>query len=190
MQAFSRLSESEKRLVSLLAVVVVVLVVGGLAVLMSSQVEKSKKRVQMRTDELAQLDQLREKYEEASQAERRSQNKLHGTTTSLFSLIQKSATEVGLSVPDLQERRTPVKDSDITETTVDVNLKEVSIDKLQTLLEKIEGKRGDGNVKVTKLKVKTRFDNPEMLEVAMTVSTWKASDKSAPEKPAAPGGAP
>jgi hypothetical protein len=89
--------------------------------------------------------------------------------------MQKAASEVGLSLSDLNERRLPVKDSDLTEVTVEVNLKEISIDKLVTLLEKIEGKTSAGVVKVTKLKTKTRLDAPDMLEVNLTVSTWRAA---------------
>ena len=46
--------------------------------------------------------------------------------------------------------------------------------KLNTFLEKIEGKSSNGLVKIMKLKVKTRYDNAELLDVGMTVSTWQA----------------
>jgi hypothetical protein len=87
--------------------------------------------------------------------------------------MQKAALDVGLSLTDLNERRLPVKDSDLLEVTVDVTLKDISIDKLVTLLEKIEGRTTGGVVKVTKLKTKTMLANPEMLEVVLTVSTWR-----------------
>ncbi|HEY1097318.1 MAG TPA: hypothetical protein VGF99_00260, partial [Myxococcota bacterium] len=81
--------------------------------------------------------------------------------------------DVGLQLSDLNERRLPVKDSDLSEVTVDVTLKDISIDKLVQLLEKIEGKTTGGVVKVTKLKVKTMLATPDMLEVGLTVSTWR-----------------
>jgi hypothetical protein len=89
--------------------------------------------------------------------------------------MQKAAQDVGLSLTDLNERRLPVKDSDLSEVTVDVTLKDISIDKLVTLLEKIEGRTTGGVVKVTKLKAKTMVANPEMLEVVLTVSTWRGA---------------
>lgn len=179
-QAFQRLTEREKRLVLLTGgVAAVVIVVIGMT-LVGSALEKREKRVALRRDEIAQLETLREKYQEAVAAEERSKRRITSNTASLFSLLQKAAGEVGLSLTDLNERRAQVKDApDITEVTVDLNLKEISVDKLNTLLEKIEGKRSDGVIKVTKLKVKTRFDNPEMLEASMTVSTWKAAGSSA-----------
>jgi general secretion pathway protein M len=188
-QAFSRLTDSEKRLVALLGVVVILLMLVGLTLLMSAQVDKRKKRVAMRNDEIGQLEVLKERYEEAVQAEKRSEQRMKQSGgQSLFSTIQRAVTEVGLSVPDLQEKRTQVKDSEVSEITVDVVVKDLSVDKLHALLEKFEGKRGENAVKVTKLKVKTRFDNPEMLEATMTVSSWKGSDKPATDKK--PGGAP
>jgi type II secretory pathway component PulM len=175
-QAFSRLTEREKRLVLITGGVAVVFVLVLGTTLVSSALDKREKRVAMRRDEIAQLEGLRDKYQEAVQAEDRSKRRITSNTTSLFSLLQKNASEVGLSLTDLNERRAPVKDApDLTEVTVELNLKEISVDKLDNLLEKIEGKRTDGVVKVTKMKVKTRFDNAEMLETSMTVSTWKSS---------------
>lgn len=181
-QAFSRLTERERRLVLVTSAVAVVFILGLGSALVSSALEKREKRVAMRRDEIAQIESLREKYQEAVATEDRNKRRITGNTASLFSLMQKSAGEVGLSLTDLNERRSPVKDAaDITEVTVDLNLKEITVDKLDTLLEKIEGKRADGVVKVTKLKVKTRFDNPELLESSMTVSTWKGA--AAPSTP-------
>lgn len=171
--AFQRLSEREKRLVTLTAVVAIVFVVGGGTWGASGALESKQKRVQARSEQIAQLEALRERYQDAEQQEKRAAQRVKSNNVSLFSLLQKTAGELGLQLNDLNERKLPVKDSDLVEVSVEVNLKEVSIDKLNSFLEKIEGRRRDGIVKVQKLKVKTRFDNPEMLEVNMTVATWK-----------------
>ncbi len=179
-QAFGRLSEREKRLVLVTGVVAVVFVCAIGITAINSAIDVRTKRVTMRKDEIAQLDVLRDRYHDAEEAEKKSAAQIKSNNQSLFTLVQKASTEVGLPVPDLQERRTPVKDAaDVQEVSVDVNLKEISVDKLTTLLEKIEGKHSDGVVKVTKLKVKTRFDNPEMLEANLTVSTWRSSSAPA-----------
>ena len=189
--AFTRMSERERRLVLLTGAVAVALALLGGVTIVSSMLEKREKMVAMRRDEIAQLDTLRAKYEEAVQAEARATQRIKSNSASLFSLMQKAAGEVGLSLNDLNERRTPVKDMpDLNEVTVDVTLKDISVDKLNTLLEKIEGKRNDGIVKVTKLKVKTRFDNPEMLEATMTVSTWKSTSTTPTPVPGAGPGIP
>ena len=181
-QMFARLTEREKRLVLITGTVGAIFVCFLGVTAINSALDKRQKRVTMRKDEIAQLDVLRERYHDAQEAEKKSSAQLHSNTQSLFTLVQKASTEVGLPVPDLQERRTPVKDApDLVEVSVDVNMKEISVDKLTTLLEKIEGKRSDGIVKVTKLRVKTRFDNPEMLEATLTVSTWRSSSSTPAE---------
>jgi type II secretory pathway component PulM len=179
-QAFGRLSEREKRLVLITAAVAIVLVVFLGVTLLDSALDKRQKRVAQRRDEIKQLDDLRGKYEDAVQAEKKSAARIRSNTSSLFSLMQKAASDVGLTLTDLNETRVPVKDNpDLSEVSVVLNLKEISVDKLTTLLEKIEGARNDGVVKVTKMKVKTRFDNPEMLEANLTVATWRSSSSAA-----------
>lgn len=182
LQWFSRLSERERRLVLLTSAVAAVLVILLGMTLMNSALDKRKKRVALRRDEIAQLEALRGRYQEAVQTQDRAKSRIASNTGSLFTLLQNAASEVGIPLTDLNERRTPVKDApDLTEVSVDLTLKELSVDKLNTLLEKVEGVRNEGVVKVVKLKVKTRFDNPELLEANMTVATWKsAATASAP----------
>ncbi len=189
LSAFSRLSDSEKRLVTLLALVLSAFALVGVGLLVNAQISKREKAVRLRAETLNTMEQMREPYEQASTAEKRTQSKLRTNTTPLLSLVKEALVELALTVPDLQEKRAAVKDSDVTESSVDVNVREISVDRLQALIERLEGRRGDTAVKITKLKAKTRFDNPEMLEVTMTVTTWKgASAEPSAEK--APGAKP
>jgi hypothetical protein len=174
-RALQKMTERERKLVFVMIGAVVLFMIGGLSMGISSFLSSREKRIRLRRDEIAQIEALRVSYDAATARDRAAEARIkQASATSLFSLLQKSAGEVGLALTDLNERRLPVKDSELSEVTVDVNLKEIGIDKLVTLLEKIEGRSTDGVVKVTKLKVKTKFDNPEMLEASLTVSTWKA----------------
>lgn len=174
-RALQKMTDRERKLVFVTAAVAVLVAFGVVAMGVSSFMDSRQKRIRLRNDEIAQIETLRTAYDAAAAREKAADARIQSaSTTSLFTLLQKSAGELGLALSDLNERRLPVKDSELTEVTVDVNLKEISVDKLVTLLEKIEGRSSDGVVKVSKLKVKTRFDNPEMLEASLTVSTWKA----------------
>lgn len=178
----AKMSDRERRLVALTAAIALVFAVAGLWWVISGSISRREKGIAIRKDEIAQLESLRSDYEQATARQKAAEARIKtATSTSLFTLMQKAAQEVGLALSDLNERRVPVKDSDLTEVNVDVTLKEISIDKLVTLLEKIEGKTSGGVVKVSKLKVKTRIDNPDMLEVSLTVSTWRGgTDGSKP----------
>jgi hypothetical protein len=179
-RALQKMTERERKLVGLMAAAIALFMFAAVAMGVSSFLSSREKRIRLRQDEIAQIESLRAAYDGATARQRAAEARIKtATSTSLFSLLQHAASDVGLSLSDLNERRLPVKDSDLTEVVVDVNLKEISIDKLVTMLEKIEGRSTDGVVKVTKLKVKTKFDNPEMLEAQLTVSTWKAPSGSA-----------
>lgn len=171
-RTLANMSERERRLVGLLAAVFVLLVVGGGMWWASSTLDGMQRRVSDMRDTLGQIQALEAQYKAAETRERQAEMRLRTNKTSLFSLLQKSAGQLGLTLNDLNERKTPMKNSDVTEVSVEVNLKQVSIDKFNTFLEKIEGKSSKGLVKVMKMKVKTRFDDPELLDVNMTVSTW------------------
>lgn len=176
MNAFSRLSDRERRLVLLTVSVALILFVLGGAYFVSSSLDSKRKRVELRREQLEQILSREGKYNAAAKREKRDAARLRGNNISLFSLLQKSAGELGLALNDLNERKSPLRNNtDITEVSVDVNLKKVSVDKFNALLEKIEGPASKGLVKVLKLKVSTRHDNDELLDVKMTVATWKTS---------------
>jgi len=174
-RALQKMTDRERKLVFVMVGAIALFILGGAAMATSSFLASREKRIRLRRDEIAQIETLRIGYDAAVARDHAAEARIKtASATSLFSLLQKSAAEVGLALSDLNERRLPVKDSEFTEVTVDVNLKEIGVDKLVTLLEKIEGRSADGVVKVTKLKVKTKFDNPEMLEASLMVSAWKA----------------
>jgi hypothetical protein len=173
--ALDRMSDRERKLVFLTAAVAIVLFGGLLVTLTQSALESKAKRVQTKQEQLASIQALEERYKEAEADEKRALQRLQTNTTSLFSHLQKTAGTLGLTLSDLAERQLPVKDTGVTEVTVDVNLKSLSVDKLTQFLEQIEGADKGGLIKVTKLKVKTRHDTEDLLDVTVTVATWKKS---------------
>lgn len=174
-QAIDRMSSREKRLVGLTAVVAIFVLFGGTYWAVDSHLETRAKRVQNLQASLLQIRALEGQYRAAESRESQSTRRLKSNNVSLFSVLQKSAGQLGLVLNDLNERQLPFKDGELIQVSVDVNLKQVSIDKLNSFLEKIEGRSSGGVIKITKLKVKTRHDNEELLDVSMTVATWKTS---------------
>jgi len=173
--SFARLSDRERILVILTAAVAAVFIIVGIAWWANNAIDSRRKSVEIKEDKLSQILALEGQYKEAASREAKATQKLQRNTVSLFSLLQKTAGELNLKLNDLNERKSPIRDSEIEEVSVEVNLKQVSVDKLNQFLEKIEGKSKEGLVKIVKLKVKTRFDNPKLLDVNMTVATWKKS---------------
>lgn len=172
-QALERMTDRERTLVLVTGVVAIFVIGGGILFFTQSALDSKAKNVELKREQLAQIQALEDRYREAEAEEKRALQRLASNTTSLFSQLQKVAGKLGLTLNDLNERQLPVKDTGVTEVSVEVNLKSVSVDKLTQFLEEVEGPDKNGLVKVTKLKVKTRHDNEELLDVTVTVATWK-----------------
>lgn len=171
--ALARLSERERRLVLITGAVAVLVLGGGLVLWSQSALDAKRKQVKNQRQQLEQIQSFEEEYKAAEAREKDAINRLKGNNVSLFSRLNQAAQKLGLALKDLNEREVPVKDANVKEIQVEVNVKNLSIDKLNEFIKEIEGERGDELVKVTKLKVKTRFDNDEMLDATLTVATWK-----------------
>ena len=130
------------------------------------------KRLKM---ELKQVDTLAVQYNQVKANQQAREALIRNNPVSLFTLIQNSATRLDLKLNDLNERKEPVADSNVVQVSVVVTVKELSMDRLTAFLEDIEKSSENGLVKITSLQVKTRFDAPDVLDLQMTVSTWKAS---------------
>ncbi len=175
---FSRLSGRERLLVGLTAVVLLIAVFAGSTFWVQSRLHKASRRLSERRSQLQQILRLQGRYEEAKKQRRNAEQRMQRNNVQLFSYLPKIANELGLTLNDLNERRTALKDSGLDEISVDINLKKMSLDKLDAFLQRIEKKGRGGLVKVLKIKVKTRFDNPELLDVNMKVATYKPSSAS------------
>jgi hypothetical protein len=189
--AFQRMNSREQVLVVSLAVVLGVLGVGGVSLMVSNRLKKADLRLTERREQLAVIEALEGRYKQAEQEQAQQKMKLQRNTVQLFSLLNKTAHDVGLELKDLNERKTPIKEAGINEISVDVTFKGLSITKLNKILEKLEGGTNTGLVKVTKLKAKTSFSNPEDLDVTMTVCTYTLLGGTGAVDPAeAPGSPP
>lgn len=153
--------------VSLLFVLVIWMAVGALS---TRQTEITRLRTELR-----QIDTLAVQYDQVKANQQARESQIRNNQVALFTLIQNSATRLDLKLNDLNERKEPLADSKLVQVSVVVTVKELSMDRLTAFLEDIEKSAENGLVKITSLQIKTRFDTPDLLDLQMTVSTWKAS---------------
>ena len=72
------------------------------------------------------------------------------------------------------ERQGEATGSDLVkEEAAEVKINNVSLDRLYDFLRRIE--EGNPLVKIRRMRVETRFDNPEMLDAVVTVGTYKTT---------------
>lgn len=172
---FDRLADREKRVVVIFgSALLAVVVVGSL---LYNHVSLNKKRTQMDEvrQQLSEIQALKGPYLLAKRQHEAEERKFKFNTISLFSHIQMAATRYGLTLYDLNERKEPVEGSSLVETAVVVNLREVSIDRLTAFLQELEESTDNAVVKVTRLKIRAKQDSSGLLDVQMTVSTWKSA---------------
>jgi len=168
--AFEQLETREKRLVLLLGIVAICVIFFGSAFWIRSVVNKKYARNQTQIKQLQQIVALEGPYKVAKVQQEAVRSKLERNQISIFSLLQTVAQSLDLSLSDLNEKATPINKTDYSEISVAVNLKSLSIDKLVAFLTEVEKK---DLVKITQLKLRSRFDAPDLLDVQMTVTTWK-----------------
>src|SRR5436305_215249 len=105
--AFQRMNSREQVLVVILAVVLVIVSVGGISLLVSNRLKKADLRLTERRDQLQVIEALEGRYKQAEQEQAAQVARLRRNTVQLFSLLNKSAHDVGLELKDLNERTTP-----------------------------------------------------------------------------------
>jgi hypothetical protein len=73
-------------------------------------------------------------------------------------------------IGDMQDRGTVVGGDKISESTVEFDLSRVTPDKLRNFLNEIE--HGPHLVKIKKIRLRVRIDDPNSMDAALTVSTY------------------
>lgn len=172
---FQALNNQDKKKVFLGAGVFAFLVVFLIVWSAWSSVHTRQLEVKRLAVEMKQIDALSVRYNQVKAEQQARESLIRGNKVALFTLIQNSATRLDLKLNDLNERKEELSDSKLTQVSVVVTVKELSMDRLTAFLEDLEKSATNGLVKITRLQVKTRFDSPDLLDVQMTVSTWKAT---------------
>jgi general secretion pathway protein M len=176
-EAFAaRLSPRERVLVAAALAAVAAFVLFLVATGFSRAIAARERRIEQKTQMLSQIGRLTQGYRQA-QAERQSlETRLRGPPVQLMSFVSQSGSQLGIEVNDLRPG-TPTSSEGLQEENVEVNLARIDLPRLARLLEALE--RGPGVVRVRKLRVSTRGDDPALVDVTLQVSTWQA--KGPPE---------
>lgn len=172
-QQYERLQERERRLLQISTGVVALLFIATVFFWANGILSSKQERIETTQKQLEEISALESRYRKARAAQDAQDRRFRFNDVTLFSYLQGAATRLGLQLSDLNEQRNTLPEGGLVEISVLVNLKELSMDKLTAMLETIEETAPGGVVKVTKLKVKNRFDTPDLLDAQLTVSTWK-----------------
>jgi general secretion pathway protein M len=171
LEAFtSRLSPRERVMVSAAVAAVAAFFLFLVITGVTRSISAREQRIQGKTDMLSQIGKLTRGYRQA-QAERQSLDaRLKGPPVQLMSFVSQTGAQSGVEVNDLRPG-TPSTADGLTEESVEVNLARIDLPRLARLVDALE--RGPGVVKVRKIRVATRNDDANLVDVTLQVSTWQ-----------------
>jgi general secretion pathway protein M len=106
------------------------------------------------------------------EAERESvEARLNGPPVQLMSHIAQAGATLGIQVNDLRPTGAPTDADGLREESVEVNLARIELGRLAQLMQSLE--RGAGVVRVRRVRVSTRSDDPALVDATLVVSTYQ-----------------
>ncbi len=161
----------ERRLLAALAATLVVCVLAWVGMSIRSGLRAIEAKNQDARNALVALERQREV--QATKVETRPKVAIPDAALALDSYLDPIIKEVGLESPTYPAPKETAKGTppgSVTEVSIKVSLKELTILQLKDLLEKVE--TGNPLVATTELHVKKSFRDPEKLDVDFTVVTY------------------
>ena len=170
--AFENLSLRERILVSSVGVLLVgSLLWLGVVLPALSAGERARQRVASGEQQLAAMTRLRREYDEvSSRLETVEQRIQRGSRANLRTTLETLAQQASVRVESMEPKSSPANDSYL-ETKVEVGLGGVTLAQMVTYLHQIEQSKQVLSVK--SLRVRTRKDKLELLDVTFSVSSFE-----------------
>ncbi len=170
---FAGLAPRERTFVSLGAVAVAVFIVSLAFARVQRGIAAREANIDRKTQVLAQVGKLAQGYRQAQAERAQLEAKLKGPPLQLMSYVSQAGQRLGIEVNDLRPGTpsTPAAGDKLLEETVEVNLAHLDLPKLAGLLQSLE--RGPGVVKVRRLAMRTRNDDPAAVDVTIVVATYQ-----------------
>ena len=165
------LSQRERLMVVAAALAVVLFVVWLSAYRIGSGLSAREASIEQKTKVLSQVGKLAEGYRKR-QAERQAlEARLKGAPVQLMSHISQAGATLGIQVNDLRPTGAPSEEGNVREESVEVTLVRIELQRVALLVQSLE--RGAGVVKVRRIRITTRSDDPMLVDATLVVSTYQ-----------------
>jgi general secretion pathway protein M len=165
------LSVRERAMVAGASAAVVVFAIWLVTLSIGSGITASEARIEQKTKVLAQIGKLAEGYRRREAEKQALSARLKGTPVQLMSHISQTGATLGIQVNDLRPTGLPTEADGVREESVEVNLARIELQRLALLLQSLE--RGAGIVKVRRIRITTRADDPALVDATLVVSTYQ-----------------
>jgi general secretion pathway protein M len=165
------LSARERLMVTAAALAVALFTVWLVAHQIGSGISAREARIEQKTKVLSQIGKLAEGYRRREAERQAVEARLKGVPVQLMSHISQAGATLGIQVNDLRPTGAPTEAEGLREESVEVNLARIDLSRLAQLLQSLE--RGAGVVKVRRIRVTTRADDPALVDATLVVSTYQ-----------------
>jgi general secretion pathway protein M len=168
---FQQLSPRERRLVTIAGSAVGIFLLIVLLVSFSTTAASTRRRIEQKLIKFREVHALAGNYRDAEQIRLRTEQQLKSSNLSLISYVEEKGTSAGLSIPTMTPKgEVPLADGKIVESSVEIMMPDVRIDRLVAFLTEVE--RGPGVVKVKYLRLEPR-PSAENLTAWATIATYR-----------------
>ena len=169
-QAFARLTQQEQFMVMAVSGGVILAILLGVGLAVSSAISSAEHRVKVKTEGLTEILRLQGEYRaRKADGESRMRN-LSRSNVRLVSLVEDAARQAGVEISQLRPEEGDPSPDGIIESRVDLKTSNLSADRMQDFLSRLEN--APGLVIVRRLKV-TRPYRRDTVNLELTVTTFK-----------------
>ncbi len=165
------LSARERLMVGGAALAVALFTIWIVAHQIGSGISAREARIEQKTKVLSQIGKLAEGYRRRAAERQALEARLRGAPVQLMSHISQAGATLGIEVNDLRPSGAPTESEGLREESVEVNLARIELQKLAQLMQSLE--RGAGVVKVRRIRLTTRADDPALVDATLLVSTFQ-----------------
>jgi type II secretory pathway component PulM len=170
--ALDNLSRREHALVLAAGAVFVVIILLVGVVNLRSASSGASRRVERAEEELRAVQTLRARYDEVDARTAAVEQRIRsGPRGEIFTTLESLARASAVTVDSMEPRTSPASD-DYQETKVQVILRGVTLAQMVNYLQRIES--APQLLSIKSLRIRTRSDKPELLDVNFTVSSFEA----------------
>jgi general secretion pathway protein M len=165
------LSGRERVMVTAAGLAVLLFAVWLVAHRIGAGISAREARIEQKTKVLSQIGKLAEGYRRREAERQGIEARLKGPPVQLMSHISQAGATLGVQVNDLRPAGVPAEVEGLREESVEVNLARIDLQRLGRLLQALE--RGAGVVKVRRIRVTTRADDPALVDATLVVATYQ-----------------
>jgi general secretion pathway protein M len=165
------LAPRERVMVGVAAAAVAVFVVWLVAHGIGAGATAREARIEQKTKVLSQIGKLAEGYRRRAAERQAIEARLRGPPVQLMSHISQTGATLGVQVNDLRPSGAPTEAEGLREESVEVNLARIELQRLGLLMQSLE--RGAGVVKVRRIRITTRSDDPALVDATLVISTFQ-----------------